>query len=141
MFKASVIINDNANVYIYIRNWMEYSIDESIEYEDLIIDLHKNERTNEYLLVGIEIKSDDYIKLIDLEKTEYTTSLDSCYIKFYPKNIINNYNYSYTINHETNTNIQIHWYENKCLMGVIVKRDIKKEINNLTNALMLNKIE
>lgn len=137
MFKADIQINEDANVYVSIRNWMEYSIDDSVECcgGNFIIDLHKQETNNLddcYLLVGIEIRNNEYIKTLDLNKTEYLITEETCYIRFYSKQGLNLCN-SFTTREYINQYIEICYDEIGILQGIIVKRnlDLEKIMNNL----------
>lgn len=141
MYKPDIQINEDANVYVSIRNWMEYSIDDSVECceGNFIIDLHKQEMNNKddnynYLLVGIEIRNDEYIKLLDINKTEYVITDEICYIRFYAKQGHNSNTINGTINSIIiNPNIEIYYEETGILQGIIVRRnlDLEKIMNNL----------
>lgn len=130
MFKPDIIINENGSTYICVRNWMEYSIDDSIEYGEMIIDLHKEGEYN-YLLVGIEMRDPSKIEMLDLEKTEYITTQSSCYVKFYQRDIEN---CRYIINEKLKQDIELYWSDSENLMGIIIKRriDLGEEMKKLT---------
>lgn len=124
-----IINNENGNTYILVRNYMEYSIDDSIEDDDIIIDL--NDQNGEWFLVGVEIIGNN--NNINLDKIRYISDREICYIKFYDV---------YKTDEDIVTqikepHIEIHRNKFGNIYGIIIKRekfftiDIENDIKNM----------
>jgi hypothetical protein len=123
MFVPDIIQMEDGSIYIGVRNYMEYSIDEWVEYKNITIDLHKVGDTS--LLVGVQIKNDGEIKYDEINFTKTMCILDSmiCCIKFN----IEHSNGDWVSNIEVSPNIEVYLDSMQRILGLIVKRNIKSE--------------
>lgn len=117
------IITNESGYYILVRNYMEYSIDETINYDEMIsIDLH--DQNGEILLVGIEIC--DIENAYDIKKIRYLCNDEICYI-WMDENICENV--IIKDNRYINYGMEIYKDKYDKFIGLLIRRIDEKILN------------
>lgn len=116
MSSPDITINDDG-WYICIRNYMEYSIDETINYEEhILIDIHYE--NDKVLLVGIEIRDIDINEKYNINDINYYCDDEKCFINMGIKDYTNLIKDSKLINY----GIEIYKNIKNDFMGINIKR-------------------
>lgn len=135
MYKPRIIKNNDDTIYILVKDYRDYPIDESVEYENIIIDLNEND--GKKFLVGIEIKEKD--EKIDYEKTCVILNDKMTCVKF---NLIEENGEDEEINNIlVDNNIEIYKRINGGIIGMIIrnKNVCIEELNNSIRNLVVDK--
>lgn len=124
MLKPEIIKMEDNSIYISIRNYMEYSIDDSIEYKNITIDVHNS--GDGVLLVGVQINPDEKDKefIENLSKLIYFSDNTMCCLKFNT----NNKACEWVTNYITSPNVEIYVNLDEELIGIIVRRIAEVDI-------------